>query len=191
MTVGAKLPLAADLVTEEGQDSLRFVGGVSDVFNVTVSANGIAASQGFMIVDLSDTINWPHIETGHINLKLLEVSLNPDDLFRGSVSLGFLTNVDATDGDYSIVNPYNFFKKSSRIDLYKYYEASHFCLKPSHHFGPIILNDPTWQTDVPLQGPDGMIAYPSGDLDFVAYVMQTAGSIDVNLTVGYETVAEV
>lgn len=178
-----------DLVTEEGQDSARIVGGVNEVFNVTLAIDNINATTGFMIIDLSNTATWPHTETGHINIKWFQTNINPSlsPDFIGDISFGALQNVDASNGDLWVANKYTFTRKSDRIDLFKYFMGSHFCLDTVHFFGPKVVDDVTWQTDVPIVGPDGN-SYSSGDGDMVVKVTVAAGSVDLNITVGYETI---
>jgi len=56
-------------------------------------------------------------------------------------------------------------------------------------FGPTTANDATWQTDVDLTGPDGAVAYPSGDGDLVMKITRTASQTDVSVTILYTTQA--
>lgn len=55
------------------------------------------------LIDLSDTTNWPHDETGRIDISTLGFGIDKAGNARGSLSLGVITRVDATDADVAIV----------------------------------------------------------------------------------------
>ena len=180
----------AGMLTHEGQTSQRVVPGIVDDFTVHIDVQNIAASQAFMLVDLSDTTNWPHVETGHFNMTFASVGINPNTAFRGDVYFGFLSNVDGTDGDLHIMATYHFEQAAcSNVQVDLVTPFNHLEGNEDNWFGPINLNNSAFQTDVNLQGPDGATAYPSGDGDFVMWIDMTAGNVDIGMTFGYKTIA--
>ncbi len=179
----------ADIITNEGVTSLSTIPGNFDVEVVHLDAEDISATEGFMLVDLSDTTNWPHTNTGHIDVLFFIIATDPTGTFAGDVELGFLTNVDATNGDLNELFELHLGKQSDAEALAFNYGAFGVALETDHFFGPITANSTIWQTDVDLQGPDGNTSYPSGNGDLVMLITRTAGDISVSITIGYRTIA--
>lgn len=177
------------LVTNEGVTSFSSVPGNFDVEVSHLDAEDISVTTGFMLVDLSDTTNWPHDDTGHIDVVFFILSTDPSSNFAGDIELGFLTNVDATNGDLNELFELHLEKQSDSVAIPFNYGAFGIALEADHFFGPVIANDTTWQTDVNLQGPDGNTSFPSGNGDLVMKITRTAGDISVSITIGYRTIA--
>lgn len=175
-------------LTNENETSLKTVPGNFDVETIHLDAEDISADTGFMLVDLTDTINWPHTKTGHIDILYFILSTDPASNFSGDIELGFLTNVDATNGDFNELFELHLEKQSDAQALLFNYGAFGVALESDHFFGPITANDTTWQTDVDIQGPDGNVSYPSGNGDLAMKIVRTAGDISVSITIGYRTV---
>lgn len=175
-----------DVVKHEDETSLRVVTGHKEAFRVHLDIENIGATTGFMIIDLSDTTNWPHTLTGHIVLEHLSININPTTAFRGDIEIGFLTDVDGTDGDFHRIYTYHLDQQGAEIvDQLPFFGGMD--LEEAEWFGPTSANDATWQDDVNIQGPDARSVYPSGDGDFVVKITQTAGNVDVAILVTYET----
>jgi len=182
-------PGIVSTLTNEGVTSLRVVPGNFDVEVIHLDAEDVAATTGFMLIDLSDTTNWPHTNTGHIDILFFIVSTDPTTSFRGDIELGFLSSVDATNGDLNELFEIHLEKQQDSSVLAFNYGAYGVALETDHFFGPVTTNDTIWQTDVNLQGPDGATSYPSGNGDLVMHVTRTAGDISVSVTIGYRTIA--
>lgn len=177
-----------DIVSVEGEKSIRVVPGLSNTFTVHIGAIGVASETAYMLIDLSDTTNWPHSNTGHVNIIGVAPVLTPNNSFRGDVTIGFLTNVDATNGDMNVIHGWHFVQASGFINGYVNWSFSHVEGEVVTWFGPTKANNTNFQTDVNLAGPDGTTVFPSGDGDVVMLVERTAGTIDVGLTVLYKTI---
>ncbi len=181
---------SGDLLTVSGRTSQFVVLGWTETFTVHLDTQDVGAQQAFMLIDLSDTTAWPHTDTDHINLEYLILEVDPDATYLGEVKLGFLSNVDATDGDFNQVIDIDMAKKSDLVIEVINFGSHGLHLETDHHFGPILANSTLFQTDVNLVGPPGgAAAYPSGAGDFVMLVERSAGAVDVSITIGYETVA--
>lgn len=178
--------IAAEVVDHEGDRSLRTVPGHNPQFFIHLGDIAVGATQAFMLIDLSDTVNWPHTETGHIILEHLYITLNPSTAFRGDITLGFLTDVDATNGDLRVVHGWHFTNSADDKDIVLEHTYGRD-MEMSEWFGPSSIDDVLFQTDVNLQGPDGETEFPSGDGDVVLKVAQTAGTISVGISIGYDT----
>lgn len=181
------LPGGLDTTTQEGITSLYTVTGIERNCHVNMDVADIAATVGLMLVDLSDNVNWPHVATGRIYLLYLMIDIEPESTFRGEVALGFLENVDGSNGDFHTVIDYRLDKKADPIITTMNFGSYAMTLDTDHWFGPTILNDTTWQTDVNLLGPNGATSFSAGDGDLVCKVTRTAGEASIGITVGYET----
>jgi hypothetical protein len=88
-------------VTKNSRSSIYTVAGYSNTFSVhldhTVTPNSV--DYGYMLIDLSDTTNWPHTLTGEIILEYILIEVDPSSNFTGDFKIGYLKNVDATNGD--------------------------------------------------------------------------------------------
>lgn len=187
MTVTTTPPVT--LVTNEGVTSFSTVPGNFDVEVIHLDAEDIALTEGFMLIDLSDTTNWPHTNTGHIDVLFMIITTDPHVSFSGDIAIGFLTNVDATDGDFNEIFEIHMEKKPDPQMLNINYGSFGIALETDHFFGPITANDTTWQTDVDLQGPSGATSFPSGAGDMVMLITRGANDISVSITIGYRTIA--
>jgi hypothetical protein len=177
-----------DVISVEGQNSLRVVQGLPDEFSITLDAENLTATTGLMLIDLSDTTNWPHTETDHIIIKWVNININPSSNFEGDVELGFLQNVDADNGDFHVLKTWHFERASDSLVDFFNLEQSHLEANVNRHFGPVVANDTTWQTDVNLQGPDGDVSYPSGNGDVTVKAIINGGSVDIGIAMGYITI---
>ena len=162
----------------------NMVYGRRELFFAGLSTGNIGATQGFMLIDLSDTVNWPHTNTGAIVINGLCIDIDPAG-FTGSVKIGFLSGVDATDGNLTIFRQWDFVNKSQAINMTCHFED--FYLPAANIFAGTDVNDVTWQTDVNLFGPDGAVAYPSGNGDMVIKVTRTGGNVMTRIGVMYQT----
>jgi hypothetical protein len=182
-----------DLVTKDGVTSQYVVSGFTDTYTMHLNTGSVSAETAFMLIDISNPGSvWGHTAAGHINLEYIILDVDPDSNFRGEVKLGFLENVDATNGDFYQIIDIDM-QKSAAITLEVINFGSHgFDCESNHHFGPITANSTLFQTDVNLGGPDdpSTITYPSGAGDLVLLLTNiTANAVDVAVTIGYETFA--
>ena len=173
--------------TAEGETSSHIVPGHVDIEVVHVDGD-VSTTTGFMIIDLSDTTAWPHSKTGHIDIVYIVLNVNPTSTFSGDIQLGFLSDVDGTDGDFNGIMEIHMDKKQDSITQMMNFGAFEMSLEKEHWFGPTTANDTTWQTDVNLAGPSGStLFYPSGNGDLVMKIDVNTSSVAVGLTVGYRT----
>jgi len=179
----------ADIVSYEGERSLRVVLGYKPTFIVHLDVTNQSGTVGYMLIDLSDTVNWPHENTAHIILQkvVIQSSQTTSPAFLGNIQFGFLSNVDGNNGDFHRIGALQG-DRSTPIGA-GIFDFSNYGLglELDEWFGPTTLNDTTWQTDVNLLGPDGNTSYPAGDGDFVCKLASSAGAISFGLTVVYTT----
>ena len=180
---------SGDLIDKDNRKSQFVVSGFTDTAIVHADVMNIQAQKAVMLIDLSDTTNWPHTNTEHIVIEYIIVEVDPDGSYVGEVKFGFLSNVNATNGDFHQVIDVDMARKADLLVETLDFGSHGLDLRTNHWFGPTTADSLLFQTDVNLLGPDGNTSYPSGDGDFVLLIERTAGAVDVSLTIGYETVA--
>ncbi len=178
-----------DTITKDGRTSQFVASGFTETHTVHLDVQAVATQTAYMLIDISDTTNWKHTNTGHINLEYLIIEVDPDATFAGEIKIGFLTNVDATNGDFNQILDIDMVRKSDLLVETIDFGSHGLDCETSHHFGPITANSTLFQTDVNLGGPDdpATITYPSGASDLVMLIERSAGTVDVSITLGYET----
>lgn len=185
MTYSPTFDKVVTTTTSEGETSAHTVPGHVDIEVVHIDVD-ISASQDFMVVDLSDTTAWPHATTGHIDIAYIIINVNPTTTFEGDIELGFLSDVDATDGDFNPVFEIHMDKKQDSVTHFMNFAAFEMSLEKAHWYGTTTANDTAFQTDVTLTGPAGA-SHNSGSGDLVMRVEVGASSVAVGLTIGYRT----
>jgi len=171
--------------TSEGETSSHIVPGHVDIEVVHIDID-IALTEDFMVIDLSDTTAWPHTTTGHIDIAYIIINVNPDTSYSGDIELGFLSDVDATNGDFNPVMEIHMDKKQDSIQTFMNFGAFEMSLEKAHWYGTTTANDTAFQTDVALTGPAGA-THNSGSGDLVLRVTRTAGTVAAGITIGYRT----
>lgn len=175
-----------DMVDFEGEMSIRTVSGHHDVDMIHLGAFGLSADEGFMLIDLNNVAIWPHTNTDHIDIEYIIVDLNPSTAFRGDVVIGFLTDVDDTNGDLNVMIGWHFTQGQSPVIEDLQFSNTHFEATKDHWLGLTVANDTKYNTGATLTGPNGN-TYPAADGDLVCDVNRTAGTIEIGITIGYET----
>ncbi len=182
-----KIPERGDVVVRHGRHSQYVVTGFADAQSVHLDTDSVGAVTAFMLVDISDTTNWKHTNTDHVIIDHILIEVDPDADFLGEIKVGFLSSVDATNGDFNQIIDFDMRKKSDLIIEDLTFGGGFHC-QASTHFGPILADSTLFQTDVDLQGPDAATSYPSGNGDLILLVDWDAGAVDVSVTLIYETV---
>lgn len=179
---------SGDIIDHDNVKSQSVVTGFTNTFTIHGDFMAINVQTAFMLIDLSHTGNWAHTNTGHIILEYIILEVDPDTSYFGEVKLGFLTNVDADNGDFNQIIDVDMAKRSDLVVEIIEFGSHGLDCNTDHHFGPIIANSALFQTDVNLKGPDGATNYPSGNGDLILLVERSAGIVDVSTTIGYETI---
>lgn len=176
-------------ITRHGVRSQNVVDGFAATQTVHLDTGSVNAQTAFMLIDISDTTNWKHTKTDHVIIRHILLEVDPDNTYLGEIKIGFLSNVDATNGDFNQIIDLDLVKKSDLVIEDLTFIGGFHC-QVSTHFGPILANSTLFQTDVDLGGPDapGSTTYPSGDGDLILLIERSAGAVDVSVTLIYETV---
>lgn len=162
-------------------------------YAVTMEIENIAASQDFILIDKSDTTNFPHTSaTGIVHITILDMEIDPDSSFVGDIELGFLENVDGDNGDFHVIKEWHMDKRAAIIEDFVSLIGDPFkCSSTYHLTNEISLNDAAFQTDVALSSPyDDTAAYStvSGDGDIALRITMSAGSADLSIEIKYYVV---
>ena len=182
----------AGMVNSAGRTSSYVAMGYTNTQTVHMDVSTSSTLIAYMLVDLSDTTNWKHSNTGEIIIEYIMLEVDPDTNFAGEVKIGYLTNVDGTDGDFNQILDIDMRRKANLFAEVIDFGSHGLHCADSSHFGPIIANSTLFQTDVNLGGPDDYttLAYPSGDGDLVMIVDgDGTNTVNVSITIGYETAA--
>jgi len=179
--------VGASAVKRHERVSIYTVEGFADTQTVHLDSGSIDTETAFIVIDISDTTNWKHTLTDHIVLHAVTLQVDPDATFLGDIKLGFLTNVDETNGDFNQIIDIGLAKKSDLIVQSLGFTGG-FHLQTSTHFGPITANSTLFQNDVSLAGPNGATSFPSGPGDLALIIGRSAGAVNVSVTIIYETV---
>jgi hypothetical protein len=182
-----------------------------ETYAVAVGAEAVAASTGYVVVDLSDTTNFPHRESNWLNL--LGLSLNAEKHSDGvfDIWVGTVLEVDGTDGSIQWLHVFHLEAVGNATDSTdRFAQVVDFTLGNGNPDGintrvnaagtaliyfaglQAQANNVTWQTDVGLASPVGAAAGDTGKPgagDLVCWVEEVAdvGTLDFNLTAIYET----
>jgi hypothetical protein len=157
--------------------------------NLHFESGDLTASQDFIIIDISDTANYAHDKTGFAHLESVTIDTDATSNAAYTLELGFLANVDATNGDFYTVHKLVATKTAGQIksfQLIDYPNGAQFNLD-KFTTASKSLNDTSFQTDTNLATTlDPTTAdTPSGNGDVVLRVTVTAGTVSVILGMSY------
>jgi hypothetical protein len=178
---------------------------------ICLSAEAVAASTAYVLVDLSDTTNFPHLGTDHLYLQKL--ILNTEKAGDGvyDIWIGVITEVDATNGTAEWIQCFHLESVHNATDSTDRFSAEmdfstlanpdgmdltvnaatagsetlRFVLTNSSQAG-----NTNWQTDTGLASPAGAAAGATGKPgagDLVMWVEEVSGTgtIDFFITAIY------
>jgi len=156
-------------------------------FHVT----NINATQDFILIDISDTTNYPHVDTDYIHLESFLIGVDSDTNGDYEIEVGFLDNVDGTNGDFHGVYTLSGTKKAgnTQSQVFDGYPNAPRCNTDSFLSSDKSLNDTAFQTDVNLASTldPSTIDTPSGDGDLVVRVTRNAGTFNLSINLSYHT----
>ena len=180
-----------DLITKDGRTSQYVASGFTETVTVHIDIQTSNTLIAYMLIDLSDTTAWKHTNTGHINLEYLIIEVDPATNFLGEIKLGFLSSVDAANGDFNNILDIDMARKSELLVEIINFGTHGLDCETNHHYGPVIVDSTLFQTaGANILGPDGATSHPSGAGDLCLIVDgDGTNAVDVSITIGYEAVA--
>jgi len=162
--------------------------------NACLGVAAIEADTGYILVDLSDTTNFPHLNTAAIILKSLQIETDIASSGVFTVLFGVVTEVDASNGSV------NWF---ARVQLETAQSQGHprvlrwpsgLNLRVTAGATPFLVTniadsgDVLWQTDTVLTTPVGTVAPAAGDLVMKIDEISGTGNVDVFVEAEYDTI---
>lgn len=159
-------------------------------FTFHFTSADLSSSQNFIIIDLSDTTNYNHVATNYIRFDWLRITADAASNANYAIDLGFLENVDNTNGDFYSIIDFNSSKNTGNTisQFLNYGSKGHKC-KSTFHTVKVDANNTAFQTDVNLASTlDPSTAnVPSGNGDVALKVTVNAGSVIVSIEGDYHT----
>lgn len=151
----------------------------------------ISATTDYILIDLSDTTNYPHDFTGSIHISNFSLLIDADNTADYLIQVGYLSNVDATNGDFNEIHRVSGTKKTGTVKeiYYSVNPEAPRLISSRITTSNVSANDTAFQTDVNLASTlDPATAdTPSGNGDLVLRVTINAGSIDISSLLGYHS----
>jgi len=179
-------------------------------YAVTLGAEAVAESTAYVLVDLSDTTNFPHGKTTELHLLGLDVMAEKAGDGVYDIWVGVVTENDGTDGSITWVRCFHLESVCNPTDSTDRFHASEDYTRGGTVPEGINLNvtsgaltkfasnltqadNANWQNDVGLASPAGAGGGTTGKPgagDLVMWVEEVSGSgtLDVCMTVTYEAV---
>lgn len=161
-----------------------------------LSLAGISTTQWAVLIDLSDTTNWPHTATGYVEISYLSLQVDKSPATQGRLQVGFITRIDATSADIQIIRGLIFDNSiDDHIERAENFSPSFIKCDAvanvaTHMIGPRILNETLVQSDVALASPLGAATVLPAVGDVVVRYLHTAdGPYSGAVTVLYQGVA--
>ena len=199
-----KKPDTSSEVMAGNADAAGYIQGKGNTVAVTFFKASLAATEAFALIDLSDTANFHHTEAG--KLRVYSISVDTEKATDGQfiISIGVVTEVDATDGSVYFV----WVLPLEWVDNPTDSTDSRRGFRWSHPYGldlevdtvndnleKIVTNatelaNVRWQTDVALDSPRGDTTVAPGEGDLVMLVDMTGGAGTVTVSVVVEYIAE-
>lgn len=177
----------------QGVDSL----GHADIIAHAHSEGGhisferdISLTQDFVLIDISDTTNYPHSNTGWVHLANMIINIDATADADYTLDLGFLEDIDGTNADFHSVYRVSGTKKAGvnhDISIVQNPEAPK--LEKTRFLGKVTSDVTAFNTGTNLATTrDPSTAdTPPGQGDMVLRATRVAGSLSLTVLVGYHT----
>lgn len=156
-------------------------------YTVNLDKEALSASESFILIDLSDSTNFPHTEISFIKIYQIIINLNGDTSFRGDLEIGFIEEVDATDATtHNLLTIHHDQQSDDHSQVIKFDDPLKLAVS-NHLTNNKNTTNTNFQTDVSLDSPYGDTSSPAGPGDMYLQFTRTAGTADISITVIYDT----
>lgn len=180
MRIMAALSLVLALVSGAVQAQTSSVGIPTGMARVTL--DNVGSTQWAVVVDLSDTTNFPHKYTGRIDISQIGMQVDRESSAVGRFQMGVVTRVDATSGDVTFFRSI-MFEKGNETNFVRLETLAPLEIQTGVVGGKtqeivssgFVVNDTGLQTDVPLKSPLGDATVAPGVGDIVVRAVYTSG----------------
>lgn len=162
-----------------------------DVY-AAMNATDVTSDTYAILVDLSDTTNFPHSRTGRVDLTGTYISIDRNSTATGFVRIGVITRIDGTDADISWVAGVTFEKSDARqiIRDRKYSPSQLKCGVVSGALNRIVsafesASVTAVNTGVSMDSPRGSATVTPAVGDIIVGYGRTAGSFNASVSAHY------
>ena len=194
------LALLLGMASVSHAELFRGIEDKSVTVNYQLAFTAAGASTATLIIDLSDTVTWPHTETGYIVVTGIKVEFDKAAASTGTVKLGVVNFVNASTGSvtwfWANTNGANV-SNTNNIFALNYYPTPIRLKVVPHSTDPggsngttpyILSNDKTsgstlYQNDVPLGAPIGAPTPSRGDV--VMFIDRGANISNIRVELQY------
>ena len=178
-------------------------------FTAQIGAEAVAASTAYVLVDLSDSTNFPHTATNEAHLLGLHVSAEGHSNAVFDIWVGVISEVDASNGTaewfdiFHLESDHNPTDSTDRFTCSRDYtlggtnpEGINCCITSGSMTKIVTMQrqagNTNWQTDTGLASPVGAASGATGKPgagDIVVWVEEATngGTLDFSITATYET----
>ena len=151
----------------------------------------IAATEYSILVDLSDTTNFPHDTTGRIDISWMKVDVEKSATnVIGEVEIGLITRIDGTDADIDYLYGVQFLKGSETIiQEVMNYQPSQLKFAAGRYITNVSETNVTAvNTGASLDSANGSIAPALGDV-VIKQLYTSGGNYDLDIELLYHSEA--
>lgn len=147
-----------------------------------VTLDNVSATTWAVLVDLSDTTNFPHKYTGRLDISQVGMQVDREGTAIGRFQMGIVTRVDATSGDVTFIRSI-MFEKGDVTNFLRLETLAPLEIQAGVVGGKTTqivssagaVNDTGLQTDVPLRSPLGDASVAPGVGDIVVRALHNSG----------------
>lgn len=169
-----------------------------ETYHAVLQAEGVAASTPYVLVDLSDTTNFPHSHTGAVVVKNLRLHAEKAADGVYDIWVGVVSENDATDGTADWFHVFHLQASGNPTD-----STDRFAQQISYPSGlntyvvggalqQFVTNiqqagHTNWQNDVYRTSPAGTVQPAVGDIVMWVEEVSGTGTIDFFVSIDYDT----
>jgi hypothetical protein len=172
-----------------GYYSARTMHSADDKFSIAFGVDNLIIKTGYVLIDLSDSSNYPHTNTGEIHVDWIHMTIHGNNTATGEIHVGFISAIDGDKGTMHSIAALQITKLENTTHVHMLFAPSAVRCKTEAHLSggtELHTDDTTFQTDVALTATFGTVAPAVGDL--VLLVDVTAGTYEhTTVSVGYHT----
>lgn len=164
-----------------------------DCYTIRYSSSNLVTSTSAVLVDLSDTVNYPHRQTGAINVSSVRIDMGKVAATTGTLKIGVVTKVDTSSGSITWFFGHSFDRDITGTHITENSNYSDVSVRTRVVAGSctyIVSNDKdtnstVFQTDVNLPTTFGTDTAPGvGDIVF-KYTANGTTAADINIELVY------
>jgi hypothetical protein len=166
--------------------------------NIHFHIESATESINFILIDISNTFDsgsststYPHLSTNYIHIEWVDVQVDAGGGSAYKLSLGFLENVDASNGDRTVFQHISGAQQTgtNKELFFPFYPNGIECRAQGIASHDVSIDDTDYQTDVNLKSTLDVdnATVPAGSGDIIMEFERSAGTIDIAIDIGYHS----